>query len=77
MTVKIWGFNKNKNEQIFCGIYDISGNLILDVSQEANLNKNETTTEFEVNTSGFPSGIYFIQMESGRDVTTKKFMVIE
>gem|GEM_PF-6046159 len=77
MNVKIYGLCAVCDENIFCGLFDLSGKMILNLSEETIRNRNGSITEFDIDTYGLIPGIYFIQLESGASIKSKKFMIIK
>lgn len=60
-------------EKIEAKVYDITGKLILDITESLRSERSRITASVELNAP--PSGIYFLRIEIGPKVLTKKLII--
>jgi len=72
--IKIIGLHYAQGKRLYLRIYDINGNFIKDLSEEANRNNDGQTAEFEAELHDLPNGIYFIELEANNLIRAQKFI---
>ncbi|ROL61968.1 T9SS C-terminal target domain-containing protein [Bacteroidetes/Chlorobi group bacterium ChocPot_Mid] len=72
--IKIIGLHYAQGKRLYLRIYDINGNYIKDISEEANLNNDGNNAEFEAELHDLPNGIYFIELEANNLIRVQKFI---
>jgi hypothetical protein len=60
-------------EKIEAKIYDITGKLILDITENLRTERSRVSANVQLNAP--PSGIYFLRIEIGPKVLTKKLII--
>lgn len=66
-------FDFSGEEKIIAKVYDITGKLVKDISED--LVKSETSVSANIDLESPGSGIYFIRIEWGKSLLTKKIIV--
>ncbi len=69
--------NPVKNELNISSIATLKNIKIINAIGQVILNENVTGNHYRVNTSSYKNGIYFVQIDSEKGKTTKKFVVNE
>jgi photosystem II stability/assembly factor-like uncharacterized protein len=72
--IYLYGLHYSNNQRLFLRIYDINGNFVKDISEEANRNSDGKTAEISVSLADLPSGIYFVELESNNMIRYQKFI---
>lgn len=62
-----------KHDQIVAKVYDITGKLVKDISDD--LVKTDSEVSADVDLDHPKSGIYFLRIEMGKEITTLKIIV--
>ena len=65
--------DSEKDDQIVAKVYDITGKLIKDISDE--LLRTDSEVSADVDLDHPKSGIYFLRIEMGKEITTLKIIV--
>ena len=60
-------------EKVMAKVFDITGKLVKNISED--LVREDTSVTAQVNLDSPKSGIYFLRIEIGKKVLTKKFIV--
>lgn len=66
-------FDYSGPESLKAKVFDITGKLIKDISTDLVKSENSVTANIDLESPG--SGIYFIRIELGKSVVTKKIIV--
>lgn len=66
-------FDYHGPESVKAKVFDITGKLIKDISTDLDKSENSVTGNIDLESPG--SGIYFIRIELGKSVVTKKIIV--
>ena len=66
-------FDYSGPEKLKAKVYDITGKLVKDISTD--LVKNETSVTANIDLESPGSGIYFIRIEYGKSLLTKKIII--
>lgn len=66
-------FDHNGEVKVSAKVYDITGKLIKDISDELVRSENSVSANVELENPG--SGIYFIRIELGKTLLTKKIII--
>jgi len=61
------------NERIVAKVYDLTGKMIKDISNDLVKDKSSVTADIDLNQP--TSGIYFLRVEIGNKIATKKIIV--
>ncbi|MFC2130867.1 YCF48-related protein [Bacteroidota bacterium] len=72
--IHLYGLYYAKGKKLYVRLYDLNGNFVKNISEEANNNINGNSAEFEVSLHGIPAGIYFIELEANNLIRTTKFI---
>jgi photosystem II stability/assembly factor-like uncharacterized protein len=74
--IELYGLYSVKGIPLSVKIFDIFGNEARDFSNEANANNNGISSIFNADFSGLATGVYFIQLVSGRYAKVSKLTII-
>ena len=66
-------FDYSGDEKLNAKVFDITGKLVKDISND--LVKSETTVSANIDLESPSSGIYFIRIEYGKSLLTKKIII--
>jgi hypothetical protein len=66
-------FDYSGHEKLKAKVYDITGKLIKDISNDLVI--NETSVNANIDLESPASGIYFIRIEYGQSLVTKKIII--
>jgi len=66
-------FDYSEDEKIVAKVYDITGKLVKDISNDLVKDENSVSANIDLENPG--SGIYFIRIEWGRTILTKKIII--